>query len=137
MAGLRLKHLVATRLLAAATALALAGLSLGALSLTAVSLTALGLAGCTRLGSASTGSPTKDFAALSAQLQKDMAETEVAKTLGAPPDKADLVNCVDHAGNPWPCRTWIYAGGRPKNNLRVVFYQTSDSAWRVASWDMY
>jgi hypothetical protein len=79
----------------------------------------------------------KDYTELSAKLQKDMTEKDVATTLGATPDKADMTTCTDHEGKQWQCRTWIYAGGKPKNTLRVVFYQDQSNAWRVVTWDMY
>jgi hypothetical protein len=79
----------------------------------------------------------KDYNSLSTKLKKDMSEGDVAVTLGSPPDKADLITCTDPAGKPWQCRTWIYGGGKPKNNLRVVFYQADDSAWRVVTWDTF
>jgi hypothetical protein len=96
---------------------------------------ALCLMGCG--GGLTAGLASKDYSALSASLKKDMSERDVATALGATPDKADLVTCTDPEGKPWQCRTWIYAGGRAKNNLRVVFYQDQSSAWRVAAWDMY
>lgn len=81
---------------------------------------------------------TKDYTALSGKLAKDMPEKAVADALGTTPDKADLTTCTDHAGKQWQCRTWIFAGGsKPKNNLRVVFYQADDGSWRVAAWDMF
>jgi hypothetical protein len=79
----------------------------------------------------------KDYVSLSLRLQKDMSEQDVTTTLGAPPDKADMVTCTDHDGNPWQCKTWIYGGERPKNNLRLVFYQADDKAWRVVAWQVY
>ena len=97
-------------------------------------LTSSGLLSCARLGA---GLADKDYIALSAKLAKDMSERDVATTLGATPDKADLTTCTDHEGKQWQCRTWIFAGGKPKNNLRVVFYEANDSAWRVISWDMF
>ena len=100
----------------------------------ALCLTSSGLMSCARLASSLAD---KDYTALSAKLAKDMSEQDVATTLGGTPDKADLTNCTDHEGKQWQCRTWIYAGGKPKNNLRVVFYEATDSAWRVVSWDMY
>jgi hypothetical protein len=100
----------------------------------ALCLTSSGLMSCARLASSLAD---KDYTALSAKLAKDMSERDVATTLGGTPDKADLTNCTDHEGKQWQCRTWIYAGGKPKNNLRVVFYEATDSAWRVVSWDMY
>jgi hypothetical protein len=96
--------------------------------------TALGLACCARLDA---GLQEKDYTALSAKLAKDMAERDVATTLGGTPDKNDLTTCTDHAGKQWQCRSWIFAGGKPKNNLRVVFYQADDHSWRVVSWDMF
>ena len=80
---------------------------------------------------------TKDYTTLSGKLAKDMTERGVADALGARPDKADLTTCTDHAGKQWQCRTWIFAGGKPKDNLRVVFYQADDSTWRVAAWDVF
>jgi hypothetical protein len=100
----------------------------------ALCLTSSGLMSCARLGA---GFADKDYTALSAKLAKDMSERDVATTLGATPDKADMTTCTDHEGKQWQCRTWIYAGGKAKNNLRVVFYQADDSAWRVVSWDMF
>jgi hypothetical protein len=94
--------------------------------------TALLLAGCGTIGLGG-----KDYNSLSQQLKKDMSEKEVSTTIGSAPDKIDLVKCVDHSGNPWQCKTWIYSGGRPKNTLRLVFYQTDNSDWRVAAWDLY
>jgi hypothetical protein len=79
----------------------------------------------------------KDYASLSGKLAKDMTEKGVSDAVGATPDKADLTTCTDHAGKQWQCRTWIFAGGKPKNNLRVVFYQADDASWRVAAWDMF
>ena len=79
----------------------------------------------------------KDYTALSGKLAKDMTEKAVADTLGGTPDKTDLTTCTDHAGKQWQCRTWIFAGGKPKTNLRVVFYQADDSAWHVAAWDVF
>jgi hypothetical protein len=79
----------------------------------------------------------KDYTALGAKLAKDMSERDVANTLGGTPDKADLATCTDHEGKQWQCRTWIFGGGKPKNNLRVVFYQADDSTWRVVTWDMF
>jgi len=95
---------------------------------------ALCLMSCTRFDS---GLQDKDYTSLSARLKKDMSERDVSTALGSPPDKADLITCTDHAGKSWQCRTWIYGGGTPKNNLRVVFYQADDSAWRVVAWDMF
>jgi hypothetical protein len=100
----------------------------------ALCLVSSGLLSCARIGASLAD---KDYSALSAKLAKDMSERDVATMLGATPDKADLIPCTDHEGKQWQCRTWIYAGGKPKNNLRVVFYQADDSAWRVVSWDMY
>jgi len=80
---------------------------------------------------------SKDYAGLSGKLAKDMTEKAVADALGATPDKADLTTCTDHAGKQWQCRTWIFASGKPKDNLRVVFYQADDSAWRDAAWDIF
>ena len=74
---------------------------------------------------------------MSGKLAKDMTEKGVADALGATPDKADMTTCTDHAGKEWQCRTWIFAGGKPKTNLRVVFYQADDSAWHVAAWDVF
>ncbi len=79
----------------------------------------------------------KDYAALSGKLAKDMTEAGVAQAIGSTPAKADLTTCTDHAGKEWQCRTWIFAGGKPKNNLRVVFYQADDHSWRVAAWDLF
>jgi hypothetical protein len=92
------------------------------------------LAACTGL---TPPAPQKDYVSLSLRLQKDMSEQAVTTTLGAPPDKVDTVTCTDHDGNPWQCKTWIYGGGRPKNNLRLVFYQADDKAWRVVAWQIY
>jgi hypothetical protein len=92
------------------------------------------LLSCARLNDVAS---SKDYTGLSAKLAKDMSEHDVADTLGATPDKADLTTCTDHAGKQWQCRTWIFGGGKPKNNLRVVFYQADDSTWRVVSWDMF
>jgi hypothetical protein len=103
----------------------------------ALCLLAGGLASCARQSSVLPDS-TKDYTALSGKLAKDMTEKGVADALGGTPDKADLTTCTDHAGKQWQCRTWIFAGGsRPKNNLRVVFYQADDGSWRVAAWDMF
>ncbi|MGA9008596.1 MAG: hypothetical protein WB495_17385 [Xanthobacteraceae bacterium] len=66
-----------------------------------------------------------------------MSERDVANTLGGTPHKADLTTCTDHEGKQWQCRTWIFGGGKPKNNLRVVFYQADDSTCRVVTWDMF
>jgi hypothetical protein len=82
-------------------------------------------------------SNTRDYAALSAKLTKDMTEKGVADAIGATPDKADLITCTDHAGKEWQCRTWIFAGGKPKTSLRVVFYQADDTSWHVAAWDTF
>jgi hypothetical protein len=103
------------------------------LSLVAVA-TALSLACCAKLEA---GLQSKDYTTLSAKLAKDMGERDVASTLGATPDKNDLITCTDHAGKQWQCRTWIFAGGKPKNNLRVVFYEADDHTWRVAAWDLF
>lgn len=92
------------------------------------------LAACTSL---TPSAPQKDYVSLSLRLQKDMSEQDVVTTIGAPPDKADTVTCTDHDGKPWQCKTWIYSGGRPKNNLRLVFYQADDKAWRVVAWQVY
>jgi hypothetical protein len=97
-------------------------------------LMADGLMSCARLAS-SLGD--KDYGALSTKLSKDMSERDVATTLGGTPTKNDLTNCTDPQGKQWQCRTWIYGGGKAKNNLRVIFYQADDSAWRVVSWDMF
>lgn len=103
----------------------------------ALCLVANGLTSCAQQSSVLADS-TKDYTALSGKLAKDMTEKAVADTLGATPDKADLTTCTDHAGKQWQCRTWIFAGGaKPKNNLRVVFYQADDGTWRVAAWDMF
>jgi hypothetical protein len=96
---------------------------------------ALCLIGCAKI--ATPGAQAKDYASLSEKLKKDMSEEDVASTLGAPPDKADLITCTDTSGAPWQCRTWIYYGGRPKNSVRLVFYQAEDKAWRVATWQIY
>jgi hypothetical protein len=80
---------------------------------------------------------SKDYTAPSAKLTKDMSERDVANTLGGTPHKADLTTCTDHEGKQWQFRTWIFGGGKPKNNLRVVFYQADDSTWRVVTWDMF
>lgn len=104
------------------------------LSLT-MAIAALCLIGCAKF--TEPGTPEKNYAALSAQLKKDMSEQEVAATLGSPPDKADLTTCTDTSGAPWQCRTWIYSAGRPKNSVRLVFYQAEDKAWRVAAWQIY
>ena len=80
---------------------------------------------------------SKDYTVLSAKLTKDMSERDVANTVGGTPDKADLTTCTDHEGKQWQCRTWIFGGGKPKNNLRVVFYQADDHSWRVVSWDLF
>ena len=103
-------------------------------AVTALGLMSSALLSCARLNN---DTQTRDFTSLSAKLAKDMSEQDVATTLGGRPDKADMTNCTDHAGKQWQCRTWIYAGGKAKNNLRVVFYQADDSAWRVVSWDMF
>jgi hypothetical protein len=103
----------------------------------ALGAAAAGLISCARAPGVLPDS-TKDYVALSAKLTKDMTEKAVADALGGTPDKADLTTCTDHAGKQWQCRTWIFAGGsKPKNNLRVVFYQGDDSTWRVAAWDMF
>lgn len=96
--------------------------------------TALCLTGC---GNLTAAVQQKDYTSLSLQLKKDMSEEDVSKTMGSAPDKTDMVTCVDHAGSPWQCRTWIFNGGRPRNNVRVVFYQSDDKAWRVVSWQNY
>jgi hypothetical protein len=108
------------------------------LALTAMLCLASGsLISCARVPSVLPDS-TKDYIALSGKLAKDMTEKAVADALGGTPDKADITTCTDHAGKQWQCRTWIFAGGsKPKNNLRVVFYQGDDSTWRVAAWDMF
>jgi hypothetical protein len=80
---------------------------------------------------------TRDYGAMSGKLTKDMTEKGVADALAATPDKVDLTTCTDHAGKQWQCRTWIFAGGKPKTNLRVVFYQADDHAWHVAAWDVF
>ena len=108
----------------------------------ALCVAAGGLASCARgpslLPASALPDSTKDYTALSGKLAKDMTEKAVADALGATPDKADLITCTDHAGRQWQCRTWIFAGGsKPKNNLRVVFYQADDGSWRVAAWDMF
>ena len=95
--------------------------------------TALCLVGCANL---TTPLPQKDYTALSLRLKKDMSEQDVTQTIGSPPDRNDLVTCTDHDGHPWQCKTWIYTG-RPKNNLRLVFYQDDDKAWRIVSWQIY
>ena len=95
-----------------------------------------GLLSCAGQTSALPGN-TRDYAALSGRLAKDMTEKGVADVLAATPDKVDLTTCTDHAGKQWQCRTWIFAGGKPKTNLRVVFYQADDSAWHVAAWDVF
>jgi hypothetical protein len=100
----------------------------------ALCLTSSGLMSCARL---SADLADKDYTALSAKLAKDMSEQDVATALGATADKADMTTCTDHEGKQWQCRTWLYAGGKAKNNLRVVFYQANDSTWRVVSWDMF
>jgi hypothetical protein len=100
--------------------------------------TSFALASCSNTSDLTTGSLRgKDYASLSAQLKKDMTEKEVAVTLGATPDKANTEKCTDHDGKPWTCKTWLFAGSGPKGTLRVVFYQTESSDWRVAAWDMY
>jgi hypothetical protein len=98
-------------------------------------VSAVCLAGCA--GLMPSPPPQKDYVSLSLRLHKDMSEQDVTTTLGAPPDKADMVTCTDHDGNPWQCKTWIYSGERPKNNLRLVFYQADDKAWRVVAWQLY
>ena len=95
-----------------------------------------GLLSCAGQSSALPGN-TRDYGAMSGKLAKDMTEKGVADALGATPDKADMTTCTDHAGKQWQCRTWIFGGGKPKNNLRVVFYQADDSTWRVVTWDMF
>jgi hypothetical protein len=102
-----------------------------------IATTALALAGCAALGNTTPAPKEKDYTALSAKLTKDMSETDVTATLGSAPDKTDLVQCHDHAGSPWQCKTWIYAGGGPKNTLRLVFYQTNNKDWRVGAWEIY
>jgi hypothetical protein len=78
----------------------------------------------------------KDYAALSGKLAKDMSEKAVADAVGATPDKADITTCTDHAGKQWQCRTWVYTS-KPKESLRIVFYQAGDASWRVAAWDTF
>jgi hypothetical protein len=80
--------------------------------------------------------PQKDYTSLSLRLKKDMTEGDVTETLGAP-DKNDQITCTEHNGNPWQCKSWIYEGGRPKNNLRLIFYQGEDKTWKVVSWQVY
>jgi hypothetical protein len=96
--------------------------------------TVLCLAGCANL---TAQAPQKDYAALGLLVKKDMSEADVTALLGAPPDKNDMITCTDHDGSPWQCKSWIYAGDRPKNNLRLIFYQAEDKAWRVVSWQVY
>lgn len=104
----------------------------------AAALLSAGLMSCAQQSSILPDSTPKDYAALSGKLAKDMTEKAVADTVGGTPDKADITTCTDHAGKQWQCRTWIFAGGtKPKNNLRVVFYQADDGSWRVAAWDMF
>ena len=100
----------------------------------AITALALCLASCAGLTSQA---PQKDYAALSLLLKKEMSEADVTAALGAPPDKNDIITCTDHDGSPWQCKSWIYAGGRPKNNLRLIFYQADDKAWRTVSWQVY
>ena len=99
-------------------------------------LMSAGLLSCAGQSSALPGN-TRDYGALSGKLAKDMTEKGVADALAATPDKADLTTCTDHAGKQWQCRTWIFAGGKPNTNLRVVFYQAGDSTWHVAAWDVF
>ena len=56
-----------------------------------------GLLSCAGQNSALPGD-TRDYAALSGKLAKDMTEKGVADALAATPDKADLTTCTDHAG---------------------------------------
>jgi hypothetical protein len=98
---------------------------------------ALCLLGCAKFANVTPAASSKDYSSLSGQLKKDMSEQEAAATLGSAPDKADLVTCTDSSGAPWQCRTWLYYGGRPKNSVRLVFYQADDKAWRVATWQIY
>jgi hypothetical protein len=79
---------------------------------------------------------SKDYASLSGKLAKDMTEKAVSDAVGATPDKADIITCTDHAGKQWQCRTWVFAS-KPKESLRVVFYQADDASWRVAAWDTF
>jgi hypothetical protein len=102
-----------------------------------IAATALALVGCAGLGNLTSAPKEKDYTALSGQLKKDMTEVDVTMALGSSPDKTDLVQCRDHEGNPWQCRTWIFAGGGSKNTLRLVFYQTNNKDWRVATWEIY
>jgi|SRR5271170_6019401 len=97
--------------------------------------TAMLLVGCAKLGNLTAGD--KDYASLSAQLKKDMSEKEVSDTIGASPDKFDMVTCGEQTASPWKCKTWVYYGGRAKNTLRVVFYQPNMGGWQVASWQLY
>ncbi len=99
-----------------------------------MAVTVLGLVGCANFAPQT---PQKDYAAPSLLLKKDMAEADVTALLGGPPDKNDMITCTDHDGSPWQCKSWIYGGGRPKNNLRLIFYQAEDKAWRVVSWQVY
>ena len=105
-------------------------------AMAALCLAAAGLSACARSSNLLPDNG-KDYAALSGKLAKDMSEAGVAQAIGSTPAKADLTTCTDHAGKEWQCRTWIFAGGKPKNNLRVVFYQTDDHSWRVAAWDLF
>jgi hypothetical protein len=100
----------------------------------ALAAIALCLVGCANLAAQA---PQKDYAALSLLLKKEMSEADVTTALGTPPDKNDMITCTDHDGSPWQCKSWIYAGGRPKNNLRLIFYQAEDKAWRTVSWQVY
>jgi hypothetical protein len=99
--------------------------------------TVLCLVGCARPGNPTPAAHEKDYNELSSQLKKDMSEEEVAAAIGSAPNKMDLVTCVDHAGSPWQCKTWIYYGGRPRNSLRLVFYQSDHGIWRSVSWQVY
>ena len=96
----------------------------------AMAATALCLVGCANL---TPQTPQKDYAALDLLLKKDMSEADVTAMVGAPPDKNDMITCTNHDGSPWQCKSWIYAGERPKNNLRLIFYQAEDKVWRVVS----
>jgi hypothetical protein len=102
-----------------------------------VAATAILLVGCEKLGTLTAGFQEKDYYSLSSQLKKDMSEQEVSATIGSSPDKVAVVTCVDHAAKPWQCKTWIYDGAFGKKTLRLIFYQTASSEWRVASWDLY
>jgi len=62
------------------------------------------LFGCAKLGSPIPGTQAKDYNVLSAQLKKDMSETDVSTTLGSGPDKADTVTSVNHDASPWQCK---------------------------------